>query len=235
MEDRQPTGLLLEMIDVGEASPEAAVRWEAEEIPRALETGMFTRATIFSNLRPEENRFPRKIEEFSHLIVYETQDPEPAHAFDRAMPALSPEAEGVHVRNRIGFRRYPRPSQGRLSGKPTNGIYLILISATERGRAQELRDWADFVHLHHIASAAPAGFTIITPYENAGGTDPLYMHLYELDTEDPVTAVDDMTPTVCKYWGFEMGDDAFMGWAICEPLDIWYVNVFGRTIGVKGI
>jgi hypothetical protein len=225
MEDRQPTGLLLEMIDGPDASE--VERWQQEvAIQKAVASGWFTQGTAFRNLRPDESRFQQKIESFSHLTVYELSRPDVAWACTDGLPR----GEGdVRVVNRFLFKRYPRASQGRLSGRPTLGIFLILISPTEKSRAQELRDWADFTHIHGIAAASPEGFTTITPYENAMGGDPLYLHFYELDTEDPVAAVDDMPNAVMRRWGYEMGDVAFMKWAMSDALDIWHVNVFGRV------
>ncbi|MGH7859069.1 MAG: hypothetical protein ACREQY_17220, partial [Candidatus Binatia bacterium] len=207
-----------------------AGRWQREAaIPAALATGVFSRATPFRNLRPEEARFPRKLQECSHLTVYEI-DGEVAASLPAGIRSCLPSrGGGARAVNRFTFRRYPRPNQGRLTGNPTRGIFLILISPTERRRAQELRDWADFVHIHYIAAATPEGFTTITPYENAEATDPLFLHFYELDTADPVAAVDAMTPAVCRHRGFDLGDDSFRRWAITDSLDIWYVNVFGRV------
>lgn len=224
MEDRQPSGLLLEMLDGPD--PAAVERWQREvAIPKALATGLISRGTAFTNRRPDESRFQQKIDAFSHLTVYEVGAGDVTMLNTGALPEGE---DGVRVVNRLAFRRYPRPSQGRCSGKPTLGIFLVLISPTEHERAQELRDWADFTHIHGIAAASPAGFTTITPYVNATGKDPLYLHFYELDTDDPVAAVDDMPNAVMKRWGFELGDDAFMRWAMIDALDIWYVNVFGR-------
>ena len=225
MEDRQPTGLLLEML-AGD-DPEAVARWQREvAIPKALATGLVSRATPFRNLRPDESRFPQKVAPFTDLTVYEVSHGDVTLLRPDALPQGE---DGVRVTNRFAFRRYPRPNQGRVSGKPTRGIFLILISPTSRERAQELRDWADFTHIHGIAAASPEGFTTITPYVNSSGTDPLYMHLYELDTDDPVAAVDAMPEAVMRRWGYEMGDEAFMRWAMTDALDIWYVNVFGRV------
>lgn len=224
MEDRQPSGLLLEMLDGSDA--DTVERWQREvAIPKALATGLINRGTAFRNLRPDESRFQQKVDAFSHLTVYEIG---PGDVTMLRTDALPGSEGGVRVVNRLAFRRYPRPSQGRCSGKPTLGIFLILISPTERSRAQELRDWADFTHIHGIAAASPDGFTTITPYVNSSGKDPLYLHFYELDTEDPVAAVDEMPNAVIKRWGFELGDEAFMRWAMSESLDIHYVNVFGR-------
>ena len=211
----------------GAAAADVA-RFQSEvAIPRALATGKFSRAAAFENLRPDEQRFPRKIDDFSHLTVYEIQNEDVAGAAVEAngLPAGAP---GVRVTNRLVYRRYPRASQGRLTGRPTRGVFLILISPTERNLAQTLRDWADFVHIHYIAAATPPGYTVITPYESVDGRDPLYLHFYELDTDDPVAAVEGMTPAVCRYRGFEMGDEAFLRWAFTDSLDIWYVNVFRR-------
>lgn len=76
------------------------------------------------------------------------------------------------------FRRYPRPGQGRLTGKPTVGLLLVLVSPRSPEAAQALRDWADFVHLRHIAEVAVPGYTMITPYEHAVGGDPRFLHCY---------------------------------------------------------
>ena len=225
MEDRQPTGMLLEMLDGDD--PAEVEEWQREvAIPKAMTGGWFDRATAFRNLRPDESRFPQKVEAFSHLTVYEIARPDVAWTCTEGMP----EGEGgIRVVDRLLYRRYPRPSQGRVSGKQTQGLFLILISPTERRRAQELRDWADFTHIHGIAAASPEGFTTITPYENVAGDDPLYMHFYELDTPNVVAAVDAMPEAVMRRFGYAMGDDAFLKWALHDALDIWHVNVFGRV------
>jgi hypothetical protein len=44
-----------------------------------------------------------------------------------------------------------------------------------------------------------------------------------------VAAVDAMPDAVCRRWGFALGDEAFLRWALSDALDIWYVNVFGRV------
>jgi hypothetical protein len=195
-------------------------------IPKALASGWFTRGTAFHNLRPDESRFQQKMDHFTHLTVYELDRRDVEWACTDGLPRSD---GGVKVVKRLLFKRYPRASQGRLSGKPTLGIFLILISPTSRERAQELRDWADFTHIHGIAAASPEGFTTITPYENAMGEDPLFLHFYELDTADPVAAVDEMPNAVMRRWKFDFADEAFQRWAMTDALDIWYVNTFGRV------
>ena len=125
------------------------------------------------------------------------------------------------------FRRTPRPGQGRLTGRPTLGLSLVLISPREPEQAQALRDWADFVHIRHIAAAGVPGFTMITPYENATGGDPRFLHFYELDTDDPEPAFQRMTPTVSERIGAP-DTDAWKAWATTPELKIWYVNSFRR-------
>ena len=39
---------------------------------------------------------------------------------------------------------------------------------------------------------------MITPYENATGGDPRFMHFYEMDTDDPERAFKSMTPLVMR-------------------------------------
>jgi hypothetical protein len=66
----------------------------------------------------------------------------------------------------ITMARHPRPTQGSCSGEETNGLLLVLISPKDRGEAQQLRDWGDFVHLRHIAEAGVPGYRTISVYEN---------------------------------------------------------------------
>ena len=88
-----------------------------------------------------------------------------------------------------------------LTGHPTIGLSLVLISPKDPARAQELRDWADFVHIRHIAEVGVPGYAMITPYENATGGDPRFMHFYEMDTDDPERAFKAMTPLVMERIG----------------------------------
>ncbi len=131
----------------------------------------------------DRDDLPRVLPEFDHLGVYEV---------DATFRPPAPPAgiTGHH------FRHYPRPGQGVLTGRPTIGLSLVLISPKEPERAQELRDWADFVHIRHIAEAAVPGYAMITPYENVTGGDPRFLHFYEMDTDDPETAFKSMTPLV---------------------------------------
>ena len=104
----------------------------------------------------------------------------------------------------------------------------MLISPRHPDEAQALRDWGDFVHIRDIAAAAPAHFTMITPYEHATpGATPRYLHLYELDTDDPEPAFQAMTPTTSARVG-AYGTHARREWAVHEALVIDYVNTFRR-------
>ena len=94
------------------------------------------------------------------------------------------------------FLRTPRPGQGRLTGKPTVSLSLVLISPTTEDQAQALRDWGDFVHLNYIVEAGIPGFTMITPYENATRGDPRYLHFYEFDDPEAEITFKRMRPLV---------------------------------------
>jgi hypothetical protein len=104
----------------------------------------------------------------------------------------------------------------------------VLISPKEPALAQELRDWADFVHIRHIAEAAVPGYGMITPYENVTGGDPRFMHFYEIDRDDPEAVFEAMTPLVMKRLG-DVTTEAFKHWAFCPSLRIMYVNTFARV------
>jgi hypothetical protein len=123
------------------------------------------------------------------------------------------------------FRRTPRPGQGRITGETTNGLLLVLISPKHPEGGQALRDWADFIHINHIAAAAVPGYMMITPYENAGA-GPRYLHFYEMHTDDPESTYKTMTPLVKQ----RLERDAFIDWTRHPELEIEYVSTY-RLIG----
>jgi hypothetical protein len=209
VEDRHTAGLYLEMTD---RPVEAYV---AERVPQVLALPHVERATWWRNVKRDRDDLPRVLPEFDHLAIYEVGD-----AF--AAPDTPDGVQGHH------FRRYRRPGQGILSGRPTIGLSLVLISPKQPDQAQELRDWADFVHIRHIAEVAVPGYTMITPYENATGGDPRFMHFYEMDTDDPERAFKSMTPLVMDRIG-GVDTEAFKHWAFAPSLRIMYVNSFARV------
>jgi hypothetical protein len=207
MEDRLTPGLYLEMTDT---APDA---YAAQRVPQVLALPGVERATWWENLVPDRSDLPRVLDEFSLLGVYEVGD-------TFVVPAGRERS--------LHFRRYPRPGQGSLSGRPTIGLSLVLISPKQPDRAQMLRDWADFVHIRHIAETGNPGYTMITPYENVTGGDPRFMHFYEMDTDDPEAAFKAMTPRVADRLGGTFGTPAFDAWAFHDALRIMYVNSFRR-------
>jgi len=155
--------------------------------------------------------------EFSLLGVYEV-----GASFSAPAPGALPDGiTGYH------FEHYRRPGQGIVTGEPTLGLSLVLISPKAPELAQELRDWADFVHIRHIAAAAVPGYSMITPYEQVGGGDPRFMHFYEMTTDDAERVFKSMTPLVRERIG-DVDTDAFKEWATCPALRIMYVNSFAR-------
>ncbi|MDQ1384969.1 MAG: hypothetical protein QOG65_2348 [Actinomycetota bacterium] len=209
MEDRITPGLYLEMTD------EPIDEYARTRVPELLGRPGVQRATWWSNVKRDRTDLPPVLPEFDYLGVYEVDA-----AFDA--PATPSGITGHH------FRHYPRPGQGVVTGLPTVGLSLVLISPREEARAQELRDWADFVHIRHIAEAAVPGYGMITPYENVGGGDPRFMHFYEMHTDDPETAFKSMTPLVMQRIGDET-TEAFRNWARGPSLRIMYVNSFARV------
>jgi hypothetical protein len=188
-------------------------------LPEVLALPTVTRATWWRNVHRDRDDLPRVLPEFDHLGVYEVDD-----AF--VAPAPAEGVSGYH------FRRTPRPGQGSLSGEPTIGLSLVLISPKDPARAQELRDWGDFVHIRRIAEAGVPGYGMITPYENATGGDPRYMHFYEMHTDDPERSYKAMTPLVSERIGGPE-TDAWKHWAFHPQLRIMYVNTFLR-VGARG-
>ena len=206
MEDRLTPVLYLEMT---EATPEA---YAADRVPEVLALPGVERATWWRNVYRDRPDLPRELPEFDTLGVYEC-DP------SFAAPATPAGVAGHH------FLRTPRPGQGRLTGNPTVGLSLVLISPPTDAEAQALRDWGDFVHINHIVEAGIPGFTMITPYENVTKGDPRYMHFYEFDDADAEVTFKRMRPLVEARIG-PWGSPECDAWAVHPALRIMYVNSF---------
>lgn len=208
MEDRRTPGLYLERLDA------PLEPYLAERVPAVVDGGDVLGVTWWENVCRDRTDLPRRLPERDHLVVYEV-------GTGFRPPAAAPDVPAHH------FVRTPRPGQGRLTGRPTLGLSLVLISPRAPEQAQALRDWADFVHIRHIAEVAVPGYTMITPYESAADDDPRFLHLYEMDTNDAEAAFQAMTPLVAERLG---GRDtaAFQAWALTPELQIWYVSTFRR-------
>jgi hypothetical protein len=209
VEDRLTPGLYLEMTD-RDLEVYATTR-----VPELLAREGAQRATWWRNVRRDRDDLPRLLPEFDHLGVYEVDD-------SFVLPETPSDVRGHY------FRRTSRPGQGVITGRPTTGLSLVLISPTDPARAQELRDWGDFVHIRHIAEVGVPGYGMITPYENATSGDPRFMHFYEMDTDDPEAAFRSMTPLVEERIGGR-DTDAWKRWAFHPVLRIMYVNTFARV------
>lgn len=214
MEDRLSPALYLELLD---AEPS---EYERTRVPALLATPGVGRVSWWATVRPGRDELPRKVPEGKVLGVAEVSD---------AFPGVEPAGGGTGVH----FRRHPRPTQGCLTGRPTLGLLVVWISPKRPELAQQLRDWGDFIHLNHIAAAGVPGYTTITVYENAGAGDPRFMHLYEMDTDDPEAAYQLMPKLVAGRLG---GDStaAYAEWADWKAAGsyIVYVNTF-RRLGAR--
>jgi hypothetical protein len=213
VEDRLTPELWLDLADL------PADAYLAEVLtPTANEVGV-ERATWWANAHPNRRDLPRTIGEFETLGLYELT------------PGASAKDAPAGV-TRLHFRRTPRPGQGIQTGRPTVGLLLVLISPTDPDLGQALRDWADFVHIRHIAGASVPGYGMITPYERIDRAGPArYLHLYEIDDHDPETVFRSMVPRVIERVG-PTGTPAFDEWAGHPALVIDYVNTF-RLLGVS--
>jgi hypothetical protein len=199
MEGRLPTQLRLEM-------------WNASAAPGPTDED--ARRAVFANAHRDRTDLPRTLPDFDVLVVVEDPSGPAPDVADGLVDAFT-------------FERTPRPGQGSLTDEATNGLQLVLISPKHPEAAQSLRDWADFVHIRHIAEAAVPGFRMITPYVNASAVGPRFLHFYEMHTDDPEAAFLDMTPRVAERLG-GTESDAFADWAWHSELRIDYVNTFQR-------
>jgi hypothetical protein len=208
VEDRISPFLYLELTN------RPADAYARDRVPEVLARPGAARATWWQNQKPGRTEFARTLEEFTTLGIYEASG-------EFTAPPTPPELHGLH------FRHYGRPGQGILTGRPTLGLELVLVSPREPAGAQALRDWADFVHIRYIAAAAVPGFTMITPYENVSGGSPRFMHFYEMDTPDAEEAFQRMTPTTRER---QIGRNRplWKEWSGHDQLVIDYVNTFTR-------
>ncbi len=209
MEDRTTPGLYLDAVDADTAAGYASGR-----VGEVLAWPGVRRATWWENVRLDRRGIAFEWDDFPLLGLYEVDESFEPPAGDA----------GLH------FRRTGRPGQGVLTGRPTVGLSLVLISPTTEEDAQSLRDWADFVHIRHIAEAGVPGYMMITPYENVTEGEPRYLHLYEIEGDDPEAVFQSMVPRVEKALG-PPGTPAFDEWAWHPALWIDYVSTFRRLDG----
>jgi hypothetical protein len=214
MEDRITPVLYLEMTD---RPPD---RYAEERVPHVLGLPGVQRGSWWTNCLRFRTDLPRTLPEFAVLGVYEAE-----HGFEPP----NGEATPADIAG-ICFDHYRRPGQGTISDRPTLGLELVLISPRTPEEDQALRDWADFVHIRDIAAASPDHFTMITPYENRASGPPRYLHLYELDTDDPEPAFQQMTPSTLARVG-AYGTHSLKEWRVHPALVIDYVSTF-RRLGV---
>ena len=219
VEDRNTRALYLELANV---DPERYLR---DRVPALLVCSGAQRVSWWQNLAPGRTELPMKVTDGTVLGITEADEsfvpPTPAGPFAGLTAAH--------------FHRYPRPNQGRLTGRPTTGLLVVWISPKRPELAQSVRDWADFIHLNYIAGASVPGYTTITPFENVTGGDPRFMHLYEMDTDDPEAAYQLMPKLVAELLG-GMDTDAYREWADWRTpgSHIIYCNTFlklGEALG----
>ena len=214
MEDRLSQGVYMELGDLDPG------RYGAERAGELLRLRGVSRVSWWENCRLGRTDLAAKVPDGTLLGLAEVDD-------EFVAPEPPPGALARH------FVRHPRPSQGILSGLPTTGLLVVWISPKSADLTQPLRDWADFVHLRHIAAAGVPGFTQITPFDHAGEGDPRFMHLYELDTDDPEATFAAMPDHVLPRLGGQ-GSEEYRRWADLRAAGgfIVYVNTF-RWLGAR--
>jgi len=208
MEDRTSAGLYLEMSAV---PPDDYVAQRQAAVKALPGVGV---ATLWRNQKPGRDDYPRTIPEFETLAVYEVDD-----TFDA--PVCEREVWGHH------FERVPRPAQGILGAGPTLGLEIVFVSPSTPEVRQDLRDWADFLHIREIAATVVPGMAMITPYENKGSGDPRFLRLYEIDRPDAETVFQQMAPLTIGRLR-ESGLQAVKDWMGNPALRIDYINSFRR-------
>ena len=128
MEDRLTTSLYLEL---GDVDPD---HYGSRRAPELLARPGVDRVSWWANNVPGRDELPMAVPDGTLLGVAEVGE---GFVAPDALPGTTAPL----------FRRYPRPSQGILTGAPTTGLLVVWISPKRPELAQGLRDWADFVHL----------------------------------------------------------------------------------------
>jgi hypothetical protein len=210
MEDRCTKALYLEL---GDATAQAC----ADRAHKLIEEPGADRVTWWENCAPGRTDLPMRVRDGRTLVVVEADD-------DFACPSPTTEVSEAHC-----FHRYPRPSQGVLTGRPTLGLLVVWISPRTAEMSQSLRDWGDFVHIRHIADAGIPGFTQISVYENDAQKEPRYMHFYEFDNLDAEGTYSTMVDFVGPRLG-GISSEAFNEWADWRAPGgrLFYCNTFSR-------
>jgi hypothetical protein len=207
VEDRETSRLFLELgTGSGADGAERAAALVGE--PAVL------RASWWSNCLPGRTELPMRITDGDLLVVAELTE-------DGEAPGPRPDSTA------FTFRRHRRPSQGILTGCATTGLLVVWITPRTPDMAANLRDWGDFVHIRHIAAAGIPGFTQISVFENESAPDPLYMHLYEFDSEDAEATYQTMVEYVAPRLG-GIESEPFADWADWRSPGgrLWYCNTF---------
>ena len=207
MQDRLSAGVYFEMCDW------PASEYVAERSPALSALPGVVATSVWNNLRYERDDYARTDADFKTLALHEVEA-----GFEPPPPA-----EGIRAEL---FFRCPRPAQGCLRSKPTSGLLVCLVSPKTEAGKQELRDWADLTHISAIAAAGIEGFTMITAYENAQPVTPRFVHIYEMDAEDPEAAFQRMAPDTIKRRLGPPGTPEFKAWFGHEQLEINYINTF---------
>ena len=115
-------GLYLEL---GDVDPEA---YAARRAPELLARAGVERVSWWANNVPGRDELPMAVVDGALLGVAEVTG-----------DFVAPEAlAGTTAQH---FRRFPRPSQGILSGEPTTGLLVVWLSPQSAEQAQAVRDW----------------------------------------------------------------------------------------------
>jgi hypothetical protein len=186
MEDRQPPRMHLELVRLPDTVGARAA---------AVDSAGWAVSTWEQATGADHDQMDRRLSRCDGLVVGEGDG-----------EVVAPAGRNTTV---VSLRRYPRPSQGSCSGERTTGILLVLISPRDDAKAQELRDWGDFVHLRHIAEAGVPDYRTITPWEEEQGGVPRYCHFYEMVGDDPQATFEQMTPMVQS----RLDETTFRSWA----------------------
>ena len=164
---------------------------------------------------PRPRRPPARAPRVHALGVYEVDDGFRA-------PATSGRHRPAHH-----FRHYPVPARAASPVGPTIGLSLVLISPKEPQDAQALRDWADFVHIRHIAAGRRARLHDDHAVRERHGRRSAVHPLLRDRPRRSRAVFKSMTPLVRNVIGDE-DTEAFKHWAYTTSLRIMYVNTFTR-------
>ncbi len=185
--------ILLALVNPDDASKDSALNefYENVHIPDILETPGILAAHRFVSI--DEN-----VGKGKYLSIFEFNSVEAQKIWGQMRAVLSQKQKipghsfvGVTPTLRGVFRRFMRLEDQTRPPKNITGVFLACFTPDDAARLPEMHLWSTTVHLPDLLSVP--GFHAVDRFEAAdSGAEYQFLHLFQLDSEDPKAAVEEM-------------------------------------------